>query len=134
MKNYVESSKHFSRRELQCRHTGKCEMNPDFMKILESFRVFYGQKMIPSSAYRHHTHPVQQKKANPFGGDHPKGTGIDILCHGEEFFNLMEALMQFRKKYPLHFNRIGIHQKGSYNQRFIHLGCVPLSEYKVWTY
>ena len=34
----VDSSKHFSREELQCKHTGKCEMNARFMEKIESLR------------------------------------------------------------------------------------------------
>lgn len=45
----------FSEAEFRCRHTGKCEMRPEFLAVLQAIRAEYGKPMIISSGYRDRT-------------------------------------------------------------------------------
>lgn len=52
----------FTKSEFNCRHTGKNEMKPEFMKKIQDLRLAYGKPMIITSGYRDPTHPIEAKK------------------------------------------------------------------------
>lgn len=75
MKWDPKNTPNFSLKEMACSHTGKCEMDGGFMKILQSIRDEYGPMSI-TSGYRDRTHPIEIKKENP--GSHAQGTAVDV--------------------------------------------------------
>jgi len=120
----MKSSRHFSEKELKCKHTGECEMDEDFMTLLETLRMAHNKPMHLSSAYRSPDHPIELKKDKP--GDHANGKAIDVLCYGEDALNILNTAL------ALGFNAIGISQKGEHKSRFIHIGMRKYSA--IWSY
>ena len=109
----ADSSKHFSRKELQCSASGNCEMQESLLNKLESVREEYGKPMRVSSAYRDpELHPIENKKLNP--GEHSRGNAIDILCWGQEAVQILKLLLKHG------FTGIGVSQKGQFDSRFLH--------------
>ena len=104
----------FSEAEMACKHTGKCDMKPEFMAILQDIRNEYGKPMKVSSGYRDVTHPIEAAKDNP--GEHTLGTCADIAVHGSDAVFLMKIALR------MGVTRIGINQKGPVSSRFLHLG------------
>ena len=101
----------FSEREMACKHTGKCSMDPEFMSVLQAIRSEFGQMTI-TSGYRHPTHPIEAKKASP--GEHTLGRCVDVGVEGKNAFRLIQVALKHG------ITRIGVQQKGA--GRFIHLG------------
>ena len=100
----------FSEAELRCKHTGKCEMKPDFMRVLQAIRNEYGKPMTITSGYRHWTHPVEARKGHTTG-EHTRGTCVDIACaDGRTRFELVQIALKHG------ITRIGI------AKTFVHLG------------
>lgn len=106
------SWKYFSEQEMSCSHTGKCEMNPEFMAKLEDLREFYGKPMVITSAYRDPSHPIEASKKRR--GAHAYGRAVDVAVRGSEAHEFLKAVLAHGE-----FKRIGIQQKG--DGRFIHL-------------
>lgn len=97
---------------MTCSHSGKCEMNPEFMADLEDLREYWGKPMTITSAYRDVTHPIEAKKSKR--GAHTYGRAVDVAVSGSEAHDFVKAVVEHGK-----FKRIGVAQKG--NGRFIHL-------------
>lgn len=114
----------FSEDELRCKHSGKCEMHPEFMQRLQRLRDVYGQPMRVTSGYRDRTHPIEARKDTP--GEHSTGRAVDIGVQGAE------ALRLIRLALDAGFTRIGVQQKGM--GRFIHLGDNPAFPPGIWSY
>ena len=109
----VESSKHFSRKELQCSASGQCQMQSELLDRLELVRQEYGNPMRISSAYRDpELNPIENKKMKP--GEHGRGNAVDILCFGEEAVKILKLLIKHG------FSGLGISQKGQFEKRFLH--------------
>lgn len=118
------NSMYFSRQELACRHTGRCEMDPAFMRMLDKLRDEYALPMVVSSGFRDPSHPSEAGKAAP--GWHTKGRAVDILVHGAHAHRLVKLAL-------LHgFTGIGISQRGAHEGRFIHLDNRELAT--IWSY
>jgi uncharacterized protein YcbK (DUF882 family) len=101
---------YFTKAEFDCKHTGKNEMQPEFMAKLQLLREKYGRPMIVTSGYRHWTHPVEARKGHTTG-EHTRGTCADIACtSGAERYKIIQLALD------LGFPRIGI------AKNFIHLG------------
>ena len=47
-----DRSRHFSRRELQCKHTGYCDMDQGFLDKLDALREAFGAPLVLTSAFR----------------------------------------------------------------------------------
>tara|TARA_R110000744_G_C19371770_1_gene563174 strand:+ start:44082 stop:44480 length:399 start_codon:yes stop_codon:yes gene_type:complete len=104
---------YFKRSEFECSHTGKCEMDKEFMDQLLDLRVKFNKPMIINSGYRHWTHPIEAKKGHK-NGDHVQGRCADIGVAYADSFELLRLAIN------MGFERIGVNQKGS--GRFLHLG------------
>ncbi len=120
----------FSREELQCKYTKECDMHPVMMDLLQSIRDELEQPIFLSSGFRSVKHPVEQEKDKP--GEHTLGMAVDILCYGARALQIIK-LAQARD-----IKRIGVHQKGNPNGRFVHIGIAdrynlafPVA---IWTY
>lgn len=126
--NWDKYKPYFTEAEFKCKHTGKCEMNEEFMAKLYELRHEFGSPIIISSGYRDATHPVEAgKKAT---GAHTTGRACDVLISGSQ------ALSFLRLALSMGFTGIGIQQKG--NSRFIHLDDMPNSKDfirpTIWSY
>ena len=121
----MESSKHFSRDELQCRFSQNCDMDEEFMVVLEEVRKAYARPMRLSSAYRSEDHPVERVKRST--GMHVKGRAVDVLVHGSDALDLLQVLM----KHP-YVQGIGLSQAGLHAKRFIHMDNREIPA--IWTY
>lgn len=114
----------FSEAELRCKHSGKCEMHPEFMRRLQQVRDVFGKPMTVTSGYRDRTHPIEARKDTP--GEHSTGRAVDIGVQGAD------ALRLIRIALDAGFTRIGVQQKGT--GRFIHLGDNPAFPPGIWSY
>lgn len=120
----------FSAKELACKHCGADGIRPEMMEILQSIRNEFDKPIFLSSGFRCVKHPVEQEKATP--GEHAHGLAVDILCHSEKALDIIK-MAQARD-----VRRIGIHQKGNFNGRFVHLGLADKYNLSfpvaLWTY
>lgn len=117
----------FSEAEFRCRETGRCDMDAEFMSRLQALRSMIGQPFVINSGYRDPSHSAERNKTRP--GAHAHGCAADIKCNGQ----LAWLILAFASR--LGFERIGVHQKGPMDGRYIHLdtwtgGASPT----VWTY
>lgn len=106
---------HFSEREMRCKHTGKCDMQPGFLLRLQALRIDYGKPMTITSGYRHVTHPAEAGKKAP--GAHTTGRAVDIAVRGADALHLIGLAVRHG------FSGIGVQQYGA--GRFIHLDDLP---------
>jgi len=102
----------FSKAEFDCKHTGKNEMQPDFMAKLQAMRTEAGFAFRVTSGYRDPTHPQEAKKAAP--GWHSKGRAVDIACDATTAHRLLVLACKHG------FTGIGLSQREG-KPRFIHL-------------
>lgn len=114
----------FTQAEFMCRHTGKCEMSPEFMCRLQHLRQVYGKPMRITSGYRDRTHPIEAAKSAP--GEHSTGHAADVAVQGADALRLVQLAL------GLGFTRIGVQQKGG--GRFIHLGDSTDLPSTIWSY
>ena len=116
----------FSKAEFDCKHTGKNEMKPEFLELLQELRTQYGKPIIINSGYRDPSHPVEFRKNSP--GTHSLGLAADIRCQGEEAYRILDLA------FKLGFCGIGVKQHGLY--RFIHLDIAahPFARPSLWSY
>lgn len=102
----------FSEAEFRCRYTSRCEMQAQFMDVLQAIRTEYGKPMVITSGYRHPTHPVEANKLGT--GEHTLGTCCDVAVAGADALRLVGIALRHG------ITRVGVNQKGS--GRFLHLG------------
>ena len=109
----------FKWHELACR-CGQCDESTAFnvsLILMHHIQILRDQCGFPfevTSAYRCRHHPDEKEKASP--GTHNRGLAIDIQVSGEQAHSLLTHAMIMGC-----FTGIGIHQKGPYDRRFIHL-------------
>lgn len=104
----------FDSKELACKHCGAQGITAEMMDILQSIRSELASPIFISSGYRCVKHPVEQQKDRP--GEHTFGMAVDIICHGDKALKIIKMAQDRGVK------RIGVHQKGTANGRFVHLG------------
>ena len=120
----------FTRKELECRGTGDCAMNLEFMDKLVNLRKRYNRPMVISSGYRSiaHNSSINGSRHSP----HLYGSAVDVLCHGKAAYDLIKLAMN------MGMTGIGLQQRGKHEGRFVHLDDMPRSEDHhrpwVWTY
>ena len=71
---------YFDTSEFDCKHTGKNEMNTDFLQYVDELRDRCGFPFVITSGYRDVTHPVEAAKDKP--GFHSMGVAADIKVNG----------------------------------------------------
>lgn len=120
----------FTELELRCKITHECDMHPDMMEILQGIRNDLKKPMFISSGFRSVKHPVEQEKDKP--GEHTHGMAVDIICHGDNAVQILTYAIARGVK------RLGFHQKGNPNGRFIHIGIADRFKLDfpvgMWTY
>lgn len=114
----------FTEAELQCKHTGRCQMDTGFMARLQKLRELYDRPMRITSGYRDPSHPAEASKSEP--GEHTTGHAVDVAVQGPAALDLIAAALMCG------FTRIGVQQKGE--GRFIHLGDSPDFPPGIWSY
>ena len=119
---WLKYEPYFKEHEFKCKHTGKCEMNDEFMDTLLAIRKEYNKPMIITSGYRDSSHPIERAKATP--GEHALGLAVDVAVQGADALHLIDVA----RKHGI--VRLGIQQKGQ--GRFIHLG--GLKTPALWSY
>ena len=120
--------KYFTEDELKCSHTGKCEMDDEFMMKLTELRQAVDKPFIITSAYRDPTHPIEAAKKTP--GAHTTGKAVDILLRGTDAYRTFILAAAFG------MTGIGVKQHGE--TRFIHVDCLENTDERprpwVWSY
>lgn len=107
---------YFSDKELNCK-CGKCgkhKMDKKFMAKLDSLRGILGEPLKLSSAYRCPEYNAQVSKTGETG-PHTTGKAVDVLCSGKLAYKVIGLAT------AMHFNGIGVSQKGLHEDRFIHV-------------
>lgn len=122
--NWSNYSPFFAKEEFDCKHTGKNEMQEEFMDKLLQLRIKYDKPMYITSGYRHYTHPVEKAKGHK-NGEHTKGMCADIACTSS-----VDRYILVKLALELGFPRIGI------SSSFVHLGlgAEGLSNNVIWEY
>lgn len=126
--DWTKYAPYFTRKEFQCKHTGFCEMDVEFMDWLLALRIAYGKAIRVGSGYRHPTHPVEAAKGHG-NGEHTQGRCIDTPVSPENAFELMKLAINMGA------TRIGVSQKSG-AARFLHIGLggPGLPTPRIWSY
>jgi zinc D-Ala-D-Ala carboxypeptidase len=119
----TDHSPRFSRAELQCKHTGRCEMEQSFLDRLEALRAEYGKPIYLSSAFRDASHPAEAKKDKV--GYHGLGRAVDLLV-GYDGYRLLELAIKHG------FKGLGCSFRGPVESRFLHVDDRDIPA--VWSY
>lgn len=129
------ATEHFSDVELVCHcGCGKLPSRGD-QEYLEAFRVFFGEPMHLSSAYRCPKHNMAVSDTGP-GGPHTR-FAVDILCFGATAYRLIAAAVQPGMGGVPWWTGIGVSQKGPHRGRFIHLDMLEPPGFPrpwIWSY
>jgi uncharacterized protein YcbK (DUF882 family) len=123
----------FSEDEFKCSHCGECDMDPEFMEMLQDLRIRFGKGMTITSGYRCHDHPNEEQRTRMGkSGSHTTGQAADVLVSGGDAYRLLWLAMQ------MGFLGIGVNQKGDHSGRFIHLDRVKdnpqIPRPMIWSY
>jgi len=93
--------KYFTIDEFVCSHTGKVEMNEDFLHRLDQLRERCGFPFVINSGFRDKTHPIEAAKPHP--GTHTLGVAVDIaVSNGKQRRKIVEEAVK------MSFNGIGV--------------------------
>lgn len=123
----------FKKTEFNCRcGCGRNNMEPEFLKKLDTARGILGFPLIISSGYRCPSHNERVSTTGK-SGPHTTGRAADVLIFGREAYILVRYM-------SLHggMTGLGINQRGAHDKRFIHLDDLEQSDGRyrptVWTY
>jgi len=100
--------KYFSKKELECPCCGKCEMDDNFLLMLDRAREYAGIPFVISSGFRCEKH--NREVGGSPTSSHLKGKAVDIVAdNSRRRYIILKALMK------VGFTRIGI------GKNFIHV-------------
>ena len=120
----------FTPKELACKHCGAQGIRPELMEIVQGIRDDIKRPLFINSGFRCVKHPVEQEKDKP--GEHTHGMAVDIIAHGLRALEIIWYAQQWGVK------RVGVHQKGNPNARFVHIGIGDRFDLSfpvaIWTY
>jgi zinc D-Ala-D-Ala carboxypeptidase len=124
--------KYFKKDEFTCHcGCGSNEMKLSFMLTLDSLRDFVGIPFIVTSGYRCPTHNASVSHTGKTG-PHTTGQAADIQISGHAAYELLVNI------HRVGITGIGLNQKGTHSERYIHLDTLPLADGQprpwVWTY
>jgi len=87
--------------EFDCQHTGKNEMQPEFLSYIDKLREMCGFPFKITSGYRDSSHPEEAKKST--SGFHSMGVAADIAVYnGIQKYEIVDNAIE------LGFTGIGI--------------------------
>jgi len=112
---------YFKDHEFNCKHTGKNEMDPEFLEELDELRRRVGVPFVVTSGYRDATHPAETAKDKP--GTHNQGIAVDIRCLSSQF-----RYSVIKNALAMGFKGIGI------GDTFIHLDKRRTEHPVMWVY
>ena len=72
----TQLTKNFSREELACPHCGKCEMDAEFLQVIQDLRDYCGFALTINSGYRCEDH--NKRVGGVRASDHKNGRAVDI--------------------------------------------------------
>lgn len=104
---------YFSRKEMECKGTGECDMNEGFMSKLIKVREKYNKPMIITSGFRHPAHNMVVGGVR--NSPHTQGRAADIHVVGKDAYRLIRIAIEAG------MTGIGVSQRGQHEKRFIHL-------------
>lgn len=118
----------FTWNEMKCSQTNRCEMDPEFMDLLQAIRNSFGPLRI-TSGYRSAAHPVEMKKEKV--GAHTYGKAADISCIGRSAHEIARLAFSYG------CTGIGVSQSGE--RRFLHIDTLQPGETHIvrpalWSY
>lgn len=100
--------RYFNLKEFNCKHTGRNDMQPEFLDMIDELRHRVGFPFIITSGYRDATHPVEASKERP--GTHAQGIAADIRASdGSQAYAIM------KEAFAMGFTGI------AYGNGFVHL-------------
>lgn len=123
--------RHFSLVEFACRHCGKAEMAPGFLRRLDDLREVLAAPLVVTSGYRC---PAHNQAVSNTGADGPHTTGraADLRVHGGVALRLVALAQQ------MGFTGVGVAQHGPRAGRYVHLDDLPASTNRprpwLWSY
>ena len=123
----MATSTHFDDVELQCPCCGRNDVTEEFLERLEALRDLMGLPLYVSSGYRC---PLYNDGISNTGlnGPHTTGQAADIIISYHHAFKLAKYAFE------LGFTGIGINQRGTPQDRFIHLDTLRANRPRIWTY
>lgn len=128
----MESTKNFTRAELQCKcGCGQMKIPADFLIKLQELRDLCGFPLPVNSGYRCPTH---DKNVGGLGNGPHTIAAVDLGVYGAQAVKVLEHALKLR------FTGIGVSQKGSISSRFLHLDALPADALIqrprpfIWTY
>lgn len=120
----------FHEDEFRCSYSGLCDMDEDFISLLQKIRNELSEPIIINSGYRDKTHPIEAAKKGI--GEHQLGMAADIKASGTYALRLITVALNNG------VSRIGINQKGLTAEKYIHLGIADKKNKRfpkaIWTY
>lgn len=122
--------KNFDAKEFECKHCKAQGVLEETVSLVQDIRNKFQHPIFISSGYRCNRHPAEQDKDRP--GEHTFGMAVDIIAFGSRALKILSFAQELGVK------RIGLHQKGNVNGRFVHIGIA--NRYKlefpeaIWTY
>tara|TARA_R110002012_G_scaffold196006_2_gene364279 strand:- start:472 stop:906 length:435 start_codon:yes stop_codon:yes gene_type:complete len=131
--DFAKRWEYFTVNELECRGTGECHMQEDFMSMLVNIRREIDRPLIVSSGYRSPAHNARIGGAA--NSPHIHGRAVDIVCMGTVAYNLIRISLKHG------MTGIGVSQKGPAENRFIHIDNIAKGQQEllgprpwVWSY
>lgn len=131
--DFAKRWEYFTVNELECRGTGECHMQEDFMSMLVNIRREIDRPLIVSSGYRSPAHNARIGGAS--NSPHIHGRAVDIVCMGTVAYNLICISLKHG------MTGIGVSQKGPAENRFIHIDNIAKGQQEllgprpwVWSY
>jgi len=104
--------------------SGKTGMNENFMRRLQMLRNLYRKPLTISSGFR--TAAYNKRIGGAENSLHLEGKAADIVVAGADAYELLGLA------YTVGFKGLGLHQKGAWRQRFLHLDL--RDEPTIWSY
>ena len=103
-------------------------MDAEFMEVLEEIREAIDIPLFVTSGYRCPAYNAMISRTG-LAGPHTTGKAVDIMISGRSAYNLVSVGIYHG------IQGVGVHQKGSFGKRFIHLDRI-FSEVRprIWSY
>ena len=125
-------TENFTRDEFACHcGCGRALVDREFVRRLQALREDYGRPMKITSGYRCPDHNAAVSSTGR-DGPHTTGHAADFAVSGYEAGRLFSLAAKYG------FTGRGMHQRGAYSARFVHLDDLPAGMGRtrphVWTY
>ena len=106
-----ERVRYFKKREFTCSHSGRCDMDMEFMEFMDELREKFGKPLIITSGFRALSHPAEAKKPEGRRGAHTLGLAADIRAAGDAPVILTAIARDIARGRPL---GVGWSQRGEW--------------------